>query len=96
MNPMGLGAQGAANVVSGMNQMGEVPTTQEEAPKPNPSEVKLKEVATTFRNSWANLEKLNVENGGDDEKFRTMQKAAESWFADLATKLPSSPQSSGY
>jgi hypothetical protein len=85
-NPLGLDAQSGAAMMRGAS----IPETEQVAPTPNPIEEKTRQVLENFHSSWSMLEKLNGDHSGDSEKFTNLQKAAESWIADIVTRIPES------
>lgn len=90
-NPMNMDARSAANVVGGMGST--VASATPSASEENPADTAMQKVAGTFRDAWKSLESLNGEYGGDADKFRAMQKAAEDWFTSIAQNLPESSMS---
>lgn len=93
MNPLGLNPQSAAAM---LGSAGEAVAPPPEEAAENPAEVHLRETAKKFSSAWRMLEDLNGTLGGDVELFNAMKKAAETWFADIASKVPASPQSPSY
>lgn len=86
-NPLNLSPQASANALGAMTpQM----ANQAEAPQENPAEATLRNVLGQFRGAWAQLEGLNGKYGGDADKFRAMQVAAEDWLATIADAIPAS------
>lgn len=92
MNPMGLDAQGSANMVGGLSAPAMSATETPTAPQENPAETTLRMILQKFQGAWTQLEDLNGSYSGDSDKFRAMQKAAEDWLASIAQTAPASSQ----
>lgn len=92
-NTMGLSPQSSASM---MGSMGDVtasampPLTESSVPTESP----LQKVAMQFKTAWSQLEDLNGQFGGNSDKFRIAQKALEDWFADIATNIPETSDTS--
>lgn len=94
MNPLGLSPQGAAATLGNVGSAA-TPAPPEPAME-NPAEAAIQMNGRKFGQAFKLLEGMNAELGGDAGKFRDMQKAMETWFADIAAKSPTSPEPSTY
>lgn len=95
-NPAGYSPQGASATLGSMN----APLVAQQDQQMQEKEAADSQQQTTtmfleqFRDAWKKLEDLNSKFSGDDDSFRTLQKAAESWLSSIASKLPDSSQQS--
>src|SRR4051812_29319998 len=96
MNPMGLNAQGSANMVEGLSAPVMSATETPAAPQENPAETTLRMILQKFQGAWTQLEDLNGTYGGDADKFRAFQKAAEDWLSTIAQAAPDSSSQQQY
>lgn len=89
-NALGLGAKSSASMMGSMGDAVSSAMAPTEAP-PTATETAFNQVASQFRGAWKQLENLNGQFGGDSDKFRQVQVALESWFADITSKIPEEP-----
>lgn len=87
LNPMGLNPQQGAAIVG--NASAQVPT-EPSSSAPNPAQAQMYEFLSGFKNSWSIIEDLNSRFSGDEEAFKTLQKAAETWISTIVPNLSES------